>query len=67
MSIMSVSSGYSSTQVSFLPIDDGRRHCAVCDLEKLTVSILLGIPLLHPWLSSSLPKIPFVWHFEAFT
>ena len=71
MSIMSVTSGYSSnqalSQAAFLRIDDGRRHCAVRDLEQIAVSILLGIPLLHPYCHPSLPKIPFVVHFEAFT
>jgi hypothetical protein len=56
----------SSTFAAFFRFDGGRHHCAVCDLEQITVSIFLGIPLLHPGLSS-LPtkKISFVLHFEA--
>ena len=33
---------------ALLRLDDGRRHCAVCGLEQITVSILHRIPLLHP-------------------
>jgi len=40
---------------------------AVCDLEQITISTLLRIPLLIRDCHPSLPKIPFVFHFDVFT
>jgi hypothetical protein len=65
-----VSCGHISTQAAFLQIDDGRAGSAVTalsDLEqtRITVPMFLGIFCFIRACHPSLPKIPFVLHFEA--